>query len=97
MRFCGGRTIASVMIIALAYLAVSLTESVLYLIFCGKDAAYLDVFSLVKTYDEAVYIVYYPGHGIKDLAYRSGIEVCIIHAETHEYGQNQHRQQIVAR
>ena len=56
MRFCGGRTIASVMIIALAYLAVSLTESVLYIIFCGKDAAYLDVFSLVKTYDEAVYI-----------------------------------------
>ena len=56
MRFCGGRTIASVMIIALAYLAVSLTESVLYIIFCGSDAFYLDVLSLAKTYDEAVYI-----------------------------------------
>lgn len=56
MRFCGGREIASVMIIALAYLAISLTESVLLMIFCGKDAFYYDIFSLAKTYDEAVFI-----------------------------------------
>lgn len=56
MRFCGGRTIASVMIIALAYLAISITESVLLLIFCGKDALYYDIFNLSETYREAVFI-----------------------------------------
>ena len=56
MRFCGGRTVASVMIIALAYLAVSLTESVLFIIFCGSDAFYQDALALIKNYDEAIYI-----------------------------------------
>ena len=56
MRFCGGRAVASVMIIALAYLAVSLTESVLFIIFCGSAAFYQDILTLSKFYNEAIYI-----------------------------------------
>ena len=56
MRFCGGRTVASVMIIALAYLTVSLTESVLFIIFCGNAAFYQDILTLSKFYNEAIYV-----------------------------------------
>lgn len=42
LRFCGGRTVASMLIVFLAYLAISLTESVLLLVFAGMDALYLD-------------------------------------------------------
>ena len=57
MRFCGGRSIAAIMIITLAYLAISLTESVLFLIFCGTDSLYLGISSLAEKHIEAVYIV----------------------------------------
>ena len=56
MRFCGGRTIASVMIIALAYLSISITESVLLMIFCGSDAIYQDIYTLAENHPEALYI-----------------------------------------
>lgn len=36
MRFCGGRAIASLMIIALAYLAINLTETVVVYAFTGE-------------------------------------------------------------
>lgn len=42
LRFCGGRTAAAMMIVVLAYLAISLTESVLLLVFAGTEALYLD-------------------------------------------------------
>ncbi len=57
MRFCGGRTVASVMIVVLASLAISLTESVLLLIFCGTDAVYQSVYALAQTYRETIYII----------------------------------------
>lgn len=56
MRFCGGRSIASVMIIALSYLAINLTETVLLMIFCGMDALYYETFDLFFLYPETVYI-----------------------------------------
>lgn len=56
MRFCGGRAIASSVIVALSCLALSLTESVLLMIFCGIDALYYDLFELAKLHPEAVAI-----------------------------------------
>lgn len=42
LRFCGGRTASAMLIVFLAHLAISLTESVLLLVFAGTDALYLD-------------------------------------------------------
>ena len=56
MGFCGGRTVASVIIVALAFLCISLTESVLLTVFCGTDVFTSDILSLAETYPEAVFI-----------------------------------------
>lgn len=56
MRFCGGRAVASVLIIFLAYLAVSLTESVLLFVFAGADALYLDYSAFENVPAEVLYI-----------------------------------------
>ncbi len=56
LRFCGGRTVASVLIIFLAYLAISLTESVLLLVFAGYDALYIDYFAIKTISPEILYI-----------------------------------------
>ncbi|MBQ3531327.1 MAG: DUF975 family protein [Oscillospiraceae bacterium] len=57
MRFCGGRTVASVIIVALAFLAISLTESVLLTVFCGSEVFASDILSLAGTFPEAVFII----------------------------------------
>lgn len=49
MRFCGGRTIAAMFAVALALIAVNLTESVLLLIFAGPEAFYSDIYTLAKS------------------------------------------------
>ena len=56
MRFCGGRAVASVLIIFLAYLAISLTESVLLFVFAGADALYLDYSAFKNVPAEVLYI-----------------------------------------
>ncbi|MBR5310629.1 MAG: DUF975 family protein [Oscillospiraceae bacterium] len=45
LRFCGGRTVAAMLIVFLAYLAISLMESVLLLVFMGTEAIHLDYFA----------------------------------------------------
>lgn len=57
MRFCGGRTVAAMMAVLLAYFAVNLTESVLLVVFCGEDAFYSDLLSLAKSFREVVPIL----------------------------------------
>ena len=56
MSFCGGRAVASVLIAALSCLIITAAESVLLLIFCGTKALYIDIYTLAKAYDEAIYI-----------------------------------------
>lgn len=52
LHFCGGRATASVMIIAMAYLAVAITHSVLLFIFSGAESLYYDFFSLAESSPE---------------------------------------------
>lgn len=56
MRFCGGRTVASLMIISLAYLCISLTETVLLFIFSGAESLYYDFYSLYDPSPEVIAI-----------------------------------------
>ena len=56
MRFCGGRTVASLMIISLAYLCISLTETVLLFIFSGAESLYYDFYSLYNPSSEVIAI-----------------------------------------
>lgn len=61
LHSCGGRTVAAAMILALAYLAVNITETIFLYIFCG-DAAFIDYTApgnyaaLLKSSTEAVII-----------------------------------------
>ena len=57
MRFCGGRAVASVLVAAMACLIITVTESVLLLVFCGTKALYFDVYTLAKISPEALYIL----------------------------------------
>lgn len=56
LRFCGGRAVASVLIIFLAYLAISLTESVLLFAFAGAEALSLDYSDIGNLPMEVLYI-----------------------------------------
>lgn len=56
LRFCGGRAAACVLIIFLAYLAISLTESILLFVFAGMESLYLDYAALSKISPEVLYI-----------------------------------------
>ena len=57
MRFCGGRTVAAMAAVLLAYFAVNLTESVLLVIFCGEKAFCSDLVSLAKSFPAVVPIL----------------------------------------
>ena len=50
MRFCGGRTIAAMFAVVLAFIAINLTETVLLLIFTGPEAFHSDIYTLAENY-----------------------------------------------
>ena len=50
MRFCGGRAVASLMIISLAHLSVSLTETLLLFLFFGSESIYYDFYRLWSSF-----------------------------------------------
>ncbi len=54
MRSFGGRAIAAVMIVLLAYLAINLAETVLLLVFCGTESLYSDFYGLAENSAEAL-------------------------------------------
>ena len=56
MRFCGGRSVASLMVISLAYLSISLTETVLLFIFSGSESIYYDFYSFYNNSPEVIAI-----------------------------------------
>ena len=85
LRFCGGRAVASVMIVFLAYLAVNLTEAVLLFVFSGAESLYSDFYSLAESSPEVlaitagaavVYLLIMPalslGHAKLHLAFAEG-------------------------
>lgn len=56
MRSFGGRAVASVMIVFLAYLAINLTQAVLLFVFSGAESLYTDFYSLSETSPEVLAI-----------------------------------------
>ena len=56
MRPFGGRAVASVMIVFLAYLAITLTQTVLLFVFSGAESLYTDFYSLADTSPETLAI-----------------------------------------
>ncbi len=64
LRGCIGRTAAAAMIIAMAYLAISLTQSVLLFIFSGAESLYYDFYSIADYSPETLAV-----SGIMSLVY----------------------------
>ena len=56
MHFCGGRAVASLMIISLAHLSVSLTETLLLFLFFGSESLYYDFYSFYNRSPEVIAI-----------------------------------------
>lgn len=54
MHFFGGRAIAAVMIVFLAYLTINITEAVLLFVFSGAESLYSDFFSLAENSPEVL-------------------------------------------
>lgn len=54
MRSFGGRAVASVMIVFLAYLAINLTHAVLLFVFSGAESLYADFYGLAETTSEVL-------------------------------------------
>ncbi|MBQ7124583.1 MAG: DUF975 family protein [Oscillospiraceae bacterium] len=57
LGFCGGRSVAAAMIMALAYLAVSITEGILLYIVNGAEAFEEDFYALADTSPETLAVI----------------------------------------
>ena len=56
LHFCGGRTVASFLVVALALLTFGIAETTLHLIFSGEEILYYDLLTLLKKFPESVFV-----------------------------------------
>ena len=56
LHFCGGRTVASFLVVALVLLTFGIAETTLHLIFSGEEILYYDLLTLFKKFPESVFV-----------------------------------------